>query len=60
MNRNCLRKEQEEKVDQSFGWNVFGEEASYRAYEKRCEKLGFDPERYKQQMQNPDLITKPT
>lgn len=50
MNRNCLRKEQEEKVDQSFGWNVFGEEASYRAYEKRCEKLGFDPERYKQQM----------
>lgn len=60
MNRNCLRKDKEEKVDQSFGWNVFGEEASYRAYEKRCEKLGFNEERYKQQMENPGLAIKPS
>lgn len=60
MNRNCLKKEKEIKEDQSFGWNVFGEQASYKAYERRCEKLGFDPQRYKQQLENPDAVTKPS
>jgi len=36
MNRNALKKEKEEKPNQSFGWNVFGQEASYKAHEKRC------------------------
>lgn len=36
MNRNSLKREKELKEDQSFGWNVFGEEATYRAYDKRC------------------------
>ena len=39
MNRNALKKEEEGKVDQSFGWNVYGEEATYKAYDKRCEKM---------------------
>jgi hypothetical protein len=24
LNRNALKKEEEEKVDQNFGWNVYG------------------------------------
>ena len=40
MNRNALRKEEDgERVDQSFGWNVYGDEATYKAYDKRCERL---------------------
>jgi hypothetical protein len=43
MNRNGGRKEEAEKGDdQSFGWNVFGEDAYYKAYERRCGKLPFD------------------
>lgn len=25
LNRNAIKKEEAEKVDQSFGWNVYGE-----------------------------------
>ena len=36
LNRNALKKEKEHKEDQSFGWNVFGEDAYYKAYDRRC------------------------
>lgn len=45
MNRNAVRKEEEERVDQSFGWNVYGDEATYKAYDKRCEKMEKEKQR---------------
>lgn len=47
LNRNALKKEEEEKVDQNFGWNVYGEEAYYKAYHKRCQTLEKDDKLYK-------------
>ena len=59
LNRNSLKKDKEEKEDRSFGWNVFGEDAYYKAYDRRCEKLEMDKDRYEKQMENPDAMIKP-
>lgn len=60
MNRNSMKKDKEARQDQSFGWNVFSEDAYYKAYDRRCEKLTFNEENYKKQMQNPNIEIKPT
>ena len=60
LNRTSLRKEREEKPDQSYGWNVFGEEAYFKAYHRRCDKLEVDREKYKEQMTNPDKVHEPS
>jgi calcium/calmodulin-dependent protein kinase (CaM kinase) II/peptidyl-prolyl isomerase G (cyclophilin G) len=61
MTRNVGKKEDTEKgEDQSFGWNVFGEDAYYKAYDRRCGKLTFDKERYQKQMEDPTIVMKPT
>lgn len=42
MNRNALKKDEgdeEKKPNQTFGWNVYTEDAYYNAYDKRCQAL---------------------
>jgi calcium/calmodulin-dependent protein kinase (CaM kinase) II/peptidyl-prolyl isomerase G (cyclophilin G) len=58
LNRNALKKEEEEKPDESFGWNVYGEEAYYKAYHKRCGAIEIDSVAYQEQMNGG--ITKPS
>jgi peptidyl-prolyl isomerase G (cyclophilin G) len=55
LNRNALKKDEGEKIDESFGWNVYGEEASYKAYHKRCLTLEKDDKSYKEQMTGADV-----
>ena len=50
MNRNALKKEEQDRPDTHFGWNIYGEEAYYKAYDKRCSTLTKDEEAYQQQM----------
>lgn len=50
LNRNALKKQEEEKPNENFGWNVYGEEAFYKAYHKRCQTLEKDEKAYEEQM----------
>jgi peptidyl-prolyl isomerase G (cyclophilin G) len=52
-------KKKKEK-NEVFGWDVFNDDSLYRAYTKRCEKLPFYAEEYKQQMKLNDQTSQPT
>lgn len=54
IHRNELEKEKEIKKakNESFGWDVFNNEAYYRAHKKRLRDMPFDKELYEEQMKN--------
>lgn len=37
---------------------MFGEDAYYKAYDRRCDKIQFDAEKYKEQMMDPEKALK--
>ena len=54
IHRNELQKEQAMKKakNETFGWDVFNNEAYYRAHKKRLRDMPFDKELYEEQMKN--------
>ena len=54
IHRNELQKEQALKKakNETFGWDVFNNEAYYRAHKKRLRDMPFDKELYEEQMKN--------
>ena len=60
IHRNELQKEQAMKKakNETFGWDVFNNEAYYRAHKKRLRDMPFDKELYEEQMKNGIDMTK--
>lgn len=44
-----MKKEKEDKGIEHISWNVYGEEAYYKAYDRRCQHLQKDDEYYLEQ-----------